>query len=52
MPELDHYSPNTPKILVATKIDLRQDAQTIKRLEEKKQTMITTQEVPQNLDEI
>jgi Ras-related C3 botulinum toxin substrate 1 len=34
-PELDHHAPNTPFIIVGTKADLREDAQTLKQMEEK-----------------
>ncbi|KAI7847265.1 rac protein [Circinella umbellata] len=35
-PEISHHAPNTPMILVGTKLDLREDKQTIDRLREKR----------------
>lgn len=35
-PEVSHHCPNTPIILVGTKLDLRDDAETINRLREKR----------------
>ena len=35
-PEVIHHSPNTPIILVGTKLDLRDDAQTLEKLRERK----------------
>ncbi|MCI4384100.1 hypothetical protein PGIGA_G00034730 [Pangasianodon gigas] len=40
-PEVRHHCPNTPIILVGTKIDLRDDKDTIEKLKEKKLTPIT-----------
>ncbi|KAI5103006.1 ras-related C3 botulinum toxin substrate 1, partial [Silurus meridionalis] len=40
-PEVRHHCPNTPIILVGTKIDLREDKDTVDKLEEKKLTPIT-----------
>ena len=34
-PEISHYSPNTPIVLVGTKLDLRDDVETIERLRTK-----------------
>ncbi|KAI3378839.1 hypothetical protein SNEBB_007905 [Seison nebaliae] len=34
-PEVDHYLPRTPKILIGTKLDLRNDRDTIEKLREK-----------------
>lgn len=36
-----HHCPNTPIILVGTKLDLRDDKDTIEKLKEKKLTPIT-----------
>eukprot|EP00800_Vazella_pourtalesii_P003371 TRINITY_DN13427_c1_g1_i1.p1 TRINITY_DN13427_c1_g1~~TRINITY_DN13427_c1_g1_i1.p1 ORF type:complete len:193 (+),score=38.02 TRINITY_DN13427_c1_g1_i1:249-827(+) len=35
-PEVTHHCPNTPKILVGTKLDLRDDEDTVSRLKEKR----------------
>ncbi|XDV16207.1 hypothetical protein PO909_016023 [Leuciscus waleckii] len=40
-PEVRHHCPNTPIILVGTKLDLRDDKDTTEELKEKKQTPIT-----------
>ncbi|XP_026771080.1 ras-related C3 botulinum toxin substrate 1-like [Pangasianodon hypophthalmus] len=40
-PEVRHHCPNTPIILVGTKIDLRDDKDTIEKLKEKKLIPIT-----------
>uniref|UniRef100_A0A8B9NUT4 small monomeric GTPase n=1 Tax=Apteryx owenii TaxID=8824 RepID=A0A8B9NUT4_APTOW len=40
-PEVRHHCPNTPIILVGTKLDLRDDKDTIEKLKEKKLTPIT-----------
>lgn len=40
-PEVRHYCPNTPIILVLTKLDQRDDKDTIEELKEKKETPIT-----------
>ena len=45
-PELAHHCPNTPIILVGTKLDLREDKETIEKLREKKLSPITN---PQGL---
>jgi GTPase SAR1 family protein len=34
-PEVSHHCPNTPLLLVGTKLDLREDTETINRLREK-----------------
>jgi len=41
-PEVSHHCPNTPIILVGTKLDLRDDKETIEKLREKKLCPITT----------
>lgn len=40
-PEVRHHCPNTPIILVGTKLDLRDDKETIEKLREKKLSPIT-----------
>ncbi|CAK8675210.1 unnamed protein product [Clavelina lepadiformis] len=40
-PEVSHHCPNTPVILVGTKLDLRDDQETIAKLKEKKLAPIT-----------
>jgi len=40
-PEVSHHCPNTPIILVGTKLDLREDKETIEKLKEKKLAPIT-----------
>ncbi|KAJ2937895.1 hypothetical protein O0L34_g5171 [Tuta absoluta] len=40
-PEVRHHCPSTPIILVGTKLDLREDKDTIEKLKEKKLTPIT-----------
>ncbi|XP_065662092.1 ras-like GTP-binding protein Rho1 [Hydra vulgaris] len=44
IPEVKHFCPNTPLIIVCTKVDLRNDENTIKRLAKIKQVPITTAE--------
>lgn len=40
-PEVSHHCPNTPIILVGTKLDLREDKETVEKLKEKKLSPIT-----------
>eukprot|EP01130_Rhizamoeba_saxonica_P011637 TRINITY_DN4839_c0_g1_i2.p1 TRINITY_DN4839_c0_g1~~TRINITY_DN4839_c0_g1_i2.p1 ORF type:complete len:198 (-),score=47.42 TRINITY_DN4839_c0_g1_i2:287-880(-) len=40
-PEVTHHCPNTPIILVGTKVDLREDQNTIDKLSAKKQAPVT-----------
>jgi len=51
-PEVSHHSPNTPLILVGTKMDLREDSATIEKLAAKKQTPITYEQGLQMTTEI
>lgn len=44
-PEVRHHCPNTPIILVGTKLDLRDDKQTTDKLKEKKLSPITYPQV-------
>jgi len=41
-PEVSHHCPNTPIILVGTKLDLRDDKDTLEKLKEKKLNPIST----------
>ncbi|KAJ1549327.1 DNA topoisomerase 1, partial [Cladochytrium tenue] len=42
-PEINHHAPNTPMILVGTKLDLREDRETIERLRDKRMSPISYQ---------
>jgi len=44
-PEVRHHCPNTPIILVGTKLDLREDKNTIEKLKDKKLAPITYPQV-------
>ena len=44
IPELKHYCPNTPIVLAALKTDLRKDENILKRLEERKEKVISLNE--------
>ena len=44
-PEVSHHCPNTPIILVGTKLDLRDDKETIEKLKEKRLNPITYTQV-------
>ena len=44
-PEVKHHCPNTPVILVGTKIDLRDDPETQTKLKEKRLNAITEMQV-------
>ena len=44
IPEIKHYCPKVPFILVGTQCDLRDDPQTISRLARSRQSMVTEQE--------
>lgn len=52
VPELSHHAPNTPMLLVGTKIDLRNDPGTIERLRERGQAPITYEQGVQLAKEI
>lgn len=45
LPEIRHHAPGVPFILVGTKLDLREDEDTLEKLREKKMTPITTEQV-------
>lgn len=51
-PEIQHHNPNTPIILVGTKLDLREDKETIERLAEKRLAPITYQQGMNMMKEI
>lgn len=51
-PEVSHHCPNTPIILVGTKLDLRDDKETIEKLKEKKLAPITYPQGLQMMKEI
>lgn len=40
-PEVSHHAPETPIILVGTKLDLREDRETVEKLKEKRQSPIS-----------
>uniref|UniRef100_K3XBT2 Uncharacterized protein n=1 Tax=Globisporangium ultimum (strain ATCC 200006 / CBS 805.95 / DAOM BR144) TaxID=431595 RepID=K3XBT2_GLOUD len=44
LPEIRHHAPGVPFILVGTKLDLRDDHDTLEKLREKKMTPITTEQ--------
>eukprot|EP01098_Paradermamoeba_levis_P012657 TRINITY_DN5577_c0_g1_i1.p1 TRINITY_DN5577_c0_g1~~TRINITY_DN5577_c0_g1_i1.p1 ORF type:complete len:201 (-),score=44.82 TRINITY_DN5577_c0_g1_i1:68-670(-) len=44
MPEIKHFCPNIPVVLVGTKIDLRENEAALKRLQEKNLSPITQEE--------
>ena len=41
VPEVEHHRPNTPIVLVGTQLDLRDDAETIEKLKERRLAPIT-----------
>jgi len=51
-PEVSHHCPNTPIILVGTKLDLREDPETLHKLEAKRQAPITYEQGMQMAKEI
>ena len=51
-PEISHYCPSAPVILVGTKVDLREDKETLERLREKQLSPITYQQGLQMAKEI
>jgi len=52
VPEIKHHNPNTPCLLVGTKLDLRDDKETLDRLAEKKLAPITYEQGMQMAKEI
>jgi len=51
-PEIAHHCPNTPKLLVGTKIDLRDDPDTLARLQDKKMAPISVEQAESMVKEI
>jgi len=51
-PEVSHHCPNTPIILVGTKVDLREDSATIEKLTSKKQAPISYEQGLQMMQEV
>jgi len=51
-PEVSHHCPNTPIILVGTKVDLREDSPTIEKLSAKRQAPISYEQGLQMMQEI
>jgi len=51
-PEVSHHCPNTPIILVGTKVDLREDQGTVEKLQSKKQAPISYEQGLQMVNEI
>jgi Ras-related C3 botulinum toxin substrate 1 len=51
-PEVSHHCPSTPIILTGTKLDLRDDPETIERLKEKRMAPITYEQGMQKAKEI
>ena len=51
-PEITHHAPNTPIILTGTKLDLREEKETLEKLREKKLSPITYQQGLQMAKEI
>ncbi|KAJ3268605.1 hypothetical protein HDV01_002543 [Terramyces sp. JEL0728] len=51
-PEISHHAPSTPSILVGTKLDLREDRDTIEKLREKRMAPITYPQGTQMMKEI
>ena len=51
-PEVSYHCPNTPVILVGTKLDLRDDKETIEKLEDKQLSPITYPQGLQMMEEI
>jgi len=52
VPEITHHCPTTPMLLVGTKLDMREDKETLNRLAEKKLAPITTEQGMQMAKEI
>ena len=51
-PEVSHHCPNTPLLLVGTKLDLREDTETINRLREKNLAPVSFEQGMQKQKEI
>jgi len=52
VPEIQHHCPTTPMMLVGTKLDMREDKETLNRLAEKKLSPISTEQGTQMAKEI
>jgi len=52
VPEISHHCPNAPVIVVGTKLDMREDSDTLQRLQEKKLSPISTDQGNQLAKEI
>ncbi|KAG2393986.1 hypothetical protein C9374_003750 [Naegleria lovaniensis] len=50
--ELKHYNPDTPIVLVGTKLDLKKDEEYVKKLKEKKISPVTTEQGQEMKDKI
>ncbi|KAF7319019.1 Translocation protein [Mycena chlorophos] len=44
IPEIEYYSPGVPRVLVATKVDLRTDPATVRRLAERHERPLTSEQ--------
>ena len=44
VPEIKHHCPNTPFLLLATKVDLREDRATLDKLAKKQEEMVSKEE--------
>jgi len=51
-PEISHHAPNIPMVLVGTKLDLREDPDTIQKLRERRMTAIAYQQASQMAKDI
>src|SRR5690349_14864495 len=51
-PEVTHHCPNTPKLLIGTKVDLREDKDTLERLSSKKMAPISQAQGQKMMEEV
>ena len=49
-PEVNHFNPKTPIILVGTKLDMRNNSQTIQSLKENDMKPISTEQVKKKIN--